>query len=549
MNWIVRRIVHYSDVPSEELRKIVTNFSRDFNIYPNFYVELVEPQKAWYQKWGWILLFDMPRGRLDPYNKYLLIMGLSFHGLMPATEINRLLIFSAARKVFNVFQDDRLGILMSIFSTLFAFTRLINNANWRREVISALEYVTSSYKKPRTKIVKLILGYYNALLMNKFDGVLAKINRILLSNLPTYLKAKFFFERISQIEKTFEPWTYQKRLLKRIVIPISSDENLMKSSDFHSGREITLEDIEQLAQVDYKLARKIAIKIDKEKRVGGRMPLYSENETMLQKLLKERRYTAAVRRVRIRQLLSVLETMLLRENFVLMRYGYDQWFVGDDEEFLDVEASADSFGKVVPNLSTLKNIYEYGGHKIASETVGHVEVCIDTSGSMIGEPLERAIDVGIALIEIAKKYEKTIALTTFSSGAWQGIIPTQNYDLVEEIVLRLEADGGTNIRHVFSVIDGHLSYINEKAIVVFITDTMIYDIDFPTVVSSLEDLSERAKICVIALTNEVWWKTKRTMASAGIDIIQMSPREANEEKIEILFDFAKRYFDSRPIYM
>lgn len=549
MDRITGKIIHYSGVLSKELKRIITSFSRDFSLFPNFYLEIVDPQRAWYQAWGRILLSSLPEDRLSFQDKYMLMIGLSFHGLMPATEINRLLMLSAARKVYDGLQRDKLGVLISIFSMLFSFTRLIEESKWNKEVLPVLKHIVDNYKKPRTKIIKLIRDYYRALITSKFEGVLKEINRIMLSRMPTYLKAKFFFEKIKHIEKTFEPWTYQNRLLKGIVVPISPDEGLMKNSDSSDKYKITLEDIEHLAEVDYNLAKKIAMEIDKRKEVGGKLPLYSEDKILLQKLLKERRFTAAVRRVRIRQLLSILETMLLKESFVLMRYGYDQWFIGDEEEFLDIEASADSFGKVIPDLSTLKNIYEYGGHKLASETIGHVEICIDTSGSMTGESLERAIDVGIALVEIAKKYEKTVALTTFSSGAWQGIPPTQNYDLVEEIILRLEADGGTNIRHVFDIINGHLSYISDKALVIIITDTMIYDIDFPTVISNLEDLLRQARVCIVALTNEIWWKTKKALANTDIDIIKIPPQETNEEKVGIILDFAKKYLESRAIHI
>lgn len=549
MDQIVGNIIHYNDVSSKELRKIILSFSRDFNLFPNFYLEVVDPQRALYQAWGRILLSSIPKDRLSLQDKYMLIVGLSFHGLMPATEINRLLILSAARRAYNGFQRDKLGALISIFSILFSFTRLIKESKWCMEILPVLRHMVDNYKKPRTKITKFILDYYKALITSKFEGILEEINKILLSKIPTYLKAKLFFEKIKQIEKTFEPWTYQNRLLKRMIVPISPDEGLMKNSEFSDKHKISLEDIEHLAEVDYNLARKIAMKIDKGKKASGKLPSYSENKNLLQKLLKERRFTAAVRRVRIRQILSILETMLLKENFTLMKYGYDQWFIGDEEEFLDIEASADSFGKVIPDLSTLKNIYEYGGQKFSSETIGHVEICIDTSGSMTGESLERAIDVGIALVEIAKKFEKTVALTTFSSGAWQGIPPTQNYDLVEEIILRLEADGGTNIRHVFNIINGHLSYISDKSLVIIITDTMIYDIDFPTVISNLEDILGRARVCIVALTNEIWWKTKKALANTGIDIIKIPPQETNEEKLEIIFDFAKKYFESRATHI
>jgi len=160
-----------------------------------------------------------------------------------------------------------------------------------------------------------------------------------------------------------------------------------------------------------------------------------------------------------------------------------------------------------------------------------LELCIDTSGSMQGESIERAVELGVAMVEVAKKYERTIGLTTFSSGAWRGVEPTQNYDLVEEIILRLDAAGGTNIRFVFDTIEKHISMVSERVLLAIITDTMIYDINYPIVQQRLSDLSGRIKVIMFAITDNIWSRSRDTIESTGISIIKIPPKEPMEDMI------------------
>ncbi len=524
---------HFYNVSCSELRELVIRFSRDFGIFPNFEIVVCNPKDSWYDRWGVLLLSEIPEGeRLKAFDRYLLLAGLGFHGIMPATELNRLLIWVASRRVFGTNLHNKVyGFLISIFSLLSTVTLLAGRHYWSEIVRKTLGEILETMPRPRSRLGRLIAEYFGLIIGRGSEETSTALRTILESPISTYAKSKLFFEIIAKIEKDFEPWEYYERDLRRIVMPISWDMDMVGGKEWLRSA-LSPKDIEQLAEIDENFAIAIARRLDKRKRCG-KMPAYSPRRTMLQKLLRERRYLAAARRARIRRILSTLETLLLSSGPTLTHYGYHDWYIGDDEERLNVEVSVDTFGRVVPNLSTLGEIFERGGERL-SDTIGHLELCIDTSGSMDGEPIERAIDVGVALVEIAKKYEKTIGLTTFSSGAWSGIKPTQDYDIAEEIILRLEAEGGTNIRHVFRILEDHLSYAREKALVAIITDTMIYDINYPSVVRLMEDLSTRAKILMIVIGEDIWERSREIILGMRLSTIIIPPKGLNSESISTL---------------
>ena len=475
---------------------------------------------------------------LDAIDKYYLMASLGFHAISPATELNRILILTAAKRVFNDLSKEAYGFLASIFSTLYIFTWLMDISKWRDYVRELLRFICKRHNS-QSRVGMFICGYFKYLCDPEGDvGLYEAVRRLILSDLPIYTKAKIFYDILRENMGDLSPWQYHRRCLKRIIIPISSDDIMPYSSDAWKEKAISTEDMEYLAQIDVNSATRLARKLDKIYSSAGKMPLYSESRTLIQKLLKEKRYIAAVRRARIRQIISRLETYLVSWSPSRSLYGYGSWYIGDDEEELNIEASAENFGKVVPNISTLRHIYETGDD-VDSYGVGHIELCIDTSGSMRGEGIECAVDIGVSIVEIARKFGKSIGLTTFSSGAWCGLDPTQDYDLVEEIVLRLEAEGGTNIRYVFDVIDDHISRLTEFPLVVLVTDTYIYDINFPMVIHRLESLKRRARVLLVALTNELWRKSIDTILTVGIEIVKIAPRMGDLDNIIEVIDRAK----------
>jgi len=536
----IETVVHSSKVKCKQFQNILRRFARDFDVFPSFDIIIGNIDNAIYSKWGMIYLTNVPTEEDYSYaDKYLTILGLGFHGIVPSTELNRILIWIASRNIFGLDINPKVhNFMVSLFSLFSTIYVLMKKDSWRRIVGEIVEKYCENIRL-RTKLDKLIYDYMHSFMGDSENEDIAKIKSLIGTNMPIYLKSKLFFELVRKYEHTFEPWSYQERYIRRFVIPIKCSEEPLKHAKQFEKTKLSPEEMEHIAEYDRNLAKKIAKKLDGEYR-GGDLPAYSDSPEMIQQLLEKRRYLAAVRRARIRRVMSLIETMLLMAPESRKRYGYDSWYIGDDEEDLDIEISAENFGKVIPDLSTLKNIYEKRGELGGEGGIGHIELCIDTSGSMNGDNIEIAVEIGIALVEIAKKYEKTIGLTTFSSGVWHGLEPTQDYDLVEEIILRLDACGGTNIRNVFNTIERHLSLVSEKPLVGVITDTMIYDINYPIVRQRFGELKNRSKIVIFAITDKIWKKSEDTIINVGLETIRMSPRELDEESIEYIIDVTRR---------
>jgi hypothetical protein len=75
----------------------------------------------------------------------------------------------------------------------------------------------------------------------------------------------------------------------------------------------------------------------------------------------------------------------------------------------------------------------------------HLVILADVSGSMKGSPVNQLIDVTIALNMIAKKNSWPVSLIKFNSMASTLIKKTWDYNKVDDIAVRLEAGGNTNV--------------------------------------------------------------------------------------------------------
>ncbi|MCR8488700.1 MAG: VWA domain-containing protein, partial [Crenarchaeota archaeon] len=396
-----------------------------------------------------------------------------------------------------------------------------------------IEGILKSKPTSSTPLGSILREFYEFVLGRKISSKTMRIINVALADMPLYAKAKIFFRELLAEIDTLDPWSLHERELRKYLIPISANE-VMNSDSI----PISLQEMEQLSEIDYDFAKEVAKKLDKQLEIGKlpiKEPAFSQDKTILQKMLNRRRYLAAARRARIRAILSLIEEKIIEIEPQTSRYGFCEWYMGDDEEKMNIEISADTFGRVIPDVSTLQDLREIGGDLNSLErSIRHMELVIDTSGSMSDDPIERAIDVGMALVEIAKKYGMSVGLSTFSSGAWEGVPPTFNYDAIEEIILRLDSEGGTNIRNVLSVVDNHLSSLYDRALVAIITDTAIYDIKFPEVINSLMNVREKSILVFFAITQKLWEKTEDVLKTLNIPVIILPPNITECEEIEII---------------
>ncbi|MEM2656379.1 MAG: VWA domain-containing protein [Candidatus Korarchaeota archaeon] len=522
------------EINCSELKEIVDKVSRLYNLFPGFVIKVDSIKSAWYTQWGTILLPEPPEGtKLPDFNKYFLLLGLGYHSILPATELNRLIILAAARRTLGNCSSEVHGSLLSVLCLFVIFAKLSNQKHISSIVKESIEGILKSKPTSSTPLGSILREFYEFVLGRKISSKTMRIINVALADMPLYAKAKIFFRELLAEIDTLDPWSLHERELRKYLIPISANE-VMNSDSI----PISLQEMEQLSEIDYDFAKEVAKKLDKQLEIGKlpiKEPAFSQDKTILQKMLNRRRYLAAARRARIRAILSLIEEKIIEIEPQTSRYGFCEWYMGDDEEKMNIEISADTFGRVIPDVSTLQDLREIGGDLNSLErSIRHMELVIDTSGSMSDDPIERAIDVGMALVEIAKKYGMSVGLSTFSSGAWEGVPPTFNYDAIEEIILRLDSEGGTNIRNVLSVVDNHLSSLYDRALVAIITDTAIYDIKFPEVINSLMNVREKSILVFFAITQKLWEKTEDVLKTLNIPVIILPPNITECEEIEII---------------
>ncbi len=526
------------EIRCPELRNLVLTVSREYNLFPGFTIRIDSPKSAWYNSWGTIILSEYPEGdTLYDFDRYLLLLGLGYHAILPATELNRLIMLAASRKILGNVDKKIHGFFVSLMCLFSIFTQFSNHKSIRPIVRDSISKIVKQKKAFYSPLGRILMEFYEGLLGRQISERTKRLIKIVSLKIPLYAKAKIFFKELLSEMGSLSPWSFHERNLRRYILPISADEIIDRSGKIC----LNPRELELLGEIDYNFAKTIAKKLDAKLGGKGKQPAFSENKVLIQKLLDKRRYLAAARRARIKKLLSIIEEKIISIEPRATKYGFSEWFLGDDEEKLNIEISADTFGYVIPEISTLRDVYERGGERIFGRgTLRHIELCIDTSGSMDGNAIERAIDLSVALVEIAKKFHMSVGISTFSSGAWEGSPPTFDYDVIEELLLRLDSEGGTNIRHVFELIEKHLNVLFEKALVAIITDTAIYDIAFPEVINNLMSLRERAFLVIFAITHELWKKAETTLNLLNVPIIYVSPDATEEEEVNIVVNKMSR---------
>ncbi len=539
--------IHSSRIPSRKFQNILERFCIQFDLYPSFII-INAPRRRTLQDWGEVPLPRIPVEELHPDTKYWLLNGLSYHAIAPCSEANRLMLRYVISNLIRRFSTDSPAVswISGIFCTLLSYTKLSRTDAWEAHVREAIKWNIEVLKeKEKGLLTDFVRSYFQHLLGEEgppeYRTLVERTYTILKQPLEMREKVETFIKLI-------------KNILKSEAVPLVSLQD--KVEDFTSsigspfqtkdfwgenwrarGKSsgVTPEDVAKLARISQDDAMTLAKKleeresktVEKLQSMGTNwLPRYSKRQEMLQKLLAQRRYIAAVRRVRLKLLLEKIGRLEGRRRMEIG--GKTNWSLGEDPEELDIEASVETFGHLIPNLTTLRNFWVKSTSGERRGGGRHIELLIDTSKSMEGPPLERAIDVGLALIEKAKERDDYVGLTTFSSGAWEGFPPCRSYHAVEEILLRLLASGGTNLRHALQVVEDHLVESDWSSSLFLLTDTAIWDINYPNVRRKLMGWAEVLPVQIIALTPKVYPDTRDAFKHSDIKLIHAPHLDRSE---------------------
>ena len=174
--------------------------------------------------------------------------------------------------------------------------------------------------------------------------------------------------------------------------------------------------------------------------------------------------------------------------------GYGRWKINMPLRELDAKASISKYGVIIPNVTTLKKIYEKREGEEGKTHSGALTLIIDKSGSMEGLRIERAIEASVGLIEQARRNGDMVSAIAFDGEAWLISPPSRNYTEIINRICSLVADGTTSISHALRMaLDQPLS----KHATFIITDCGWSDVEKS--LGLLHQLTEKGKTVIFLL--------------------------------------------------
>ena len=176
--------------------------------------------------------------------------------------------------------------------------------------------------------------------------------------------------------------------------------------------------------------------------------------------------------------------------------GYGRWKINMPLRDLDVKATISKYGVIIPNVTTLKKVYEKGGEEGKSRS-GALVLIVDKSGSMDGLRIERAIEASVALIEQARRNGDLVSVIAFEGYPWLISPPSRNYTEIINKICNLVADGSTFISQALQMA---LEQQLKKHATFIITDCGWGDIK--TAIDLLQQLTEKGKTVIFLIGEE-----------------------------------------------
>lgn len=127
--------------------------------------------------------------------------------------------------------------------------------------------------------------------------------------------------------------------------------------------------------------------------------------------------------------------------------GWKPWSPGDRTPALDVVATLERNGRVLPGVTTLQGAVCRRPSQDRSGAAAHLCLIVDDSGSMDGAPNEAAVEAALGVIEAANRFGDLVSLVVFGSSVVKCLLPGGDYEGLADAVCALDADaGGTELQ-------------------------------------------------------------------------------------------------------
>lgn len=275
--------------------------------------------------------------------------------------------------------------------------------------------------------------YYNIICQKKIFEVkdlkakkcAKKCYDIVISNLimenKVYEIVKFFENEIKKQEKNEQDFN---NFLKNYTKITNTNKNFSSTQDSRQSKN------------KQDLKNKIADEMLNKKQSSG----YSKNEKCMGIEIPEKELIKS----KARRNIKIKGLNLSNRSGKIATCGYENWFLNDNSEHLDILESINNNGILIPEITTIKKSSKIGYDEI-SIGCPPMMLCIDTSGSM---SYQNALISLCSFVEAARFYKVKVGLILFHTQVYLSEKPTYDYDkLIDKAFEKFES-GGTTIINV-----------------------------------------------------------------------------------------------------
>ncbi len=194
--------------------------------------------------------------------------------------------------------------------------------------------------------------------------------------------------------------------------------------------------------------------------------------------------------------------------------NFGQWSIGDPPETLDFQRTLSTYGTVLPGIYSIRKVEEDRGNSRSGRYKDSV-IVVDFSGSMNGEPAQRAREAAYAIARKTIESGGRAALIPFSTGTEESFVvePTKDTHRILTTLATIDADGGTEVHKALR----RAMDFGNKFHLYLITDAEVSDENWAS--STLEHFKGRATVFIVSdeVDRNGWfWKN-------GVWVIQITP--------------------------
>lgn len=181
--------------------------------------------------------------------------------------------------------------------------------------------------------------------------------------------------------------------------------------------------------------------------------------------------------------------------------GFTRWRVGHRLPDLLFERSLERYGRIIPNVNTLKKNFMVIGNADESRGMANICLIVDDSGSMSFEEVLSCLQESLfSLVLAAEKRQDPVSLIVFGSEVSHKQKPSFDYPLLKRAVASLEGGSGGTILAPAVREARRIAETVERQTTFLFTDTEVFDRE-ADLKAELEGLASLSRIILFAFSD------------------------------------------------